>query len=81
VLATNRSPLGRKYKALKDLEGQKLLDVHLNKDNVTTRFVFDLGAILEVRGMQRASDVWLLYGPKVVLTLEGNGTVSRERRG
>ena len=75
TLATTSSPLYKKQAALLDLRGQKLRDVHILNGTGATRFVFDLGTILDVkRSRGDVGDIWLFYGPDDrVLSLRGDG--------
>ena len=63
-------------------EGERLLQVEVNEKTGTTKFQFDLGAVLEVRRLQRFKrndDLWLLYKPDgCVLSVRGDGTVSHQ---
>ena len=67
----------RIQKALRLLDGQCLQQVTVDPDDGHTIFEFDLGAVLNVRAMDRSrkSDIWTLYKPKErVLSVQGNGT-------
>jgi len=65
-------------KAVHVIEGQKLLRVSANAKTGATRFVFDLGGVLEVQRLRHYEsdhDLWLLYKPNgYVLSVHGNGT-------
>jgi hypothetical protein len=49
--------------AARVLDGQKLLGITLRPRGARTRFIFDLGAVLETRPYDRKSEQWMLYTP------------------
>lgn len=64
---------------LAKLSGQILKQVEINPQTGATRFVFDLGGLLEVRRFERDSkeDLWMLYAPNGnVLTVRSDGQFS-----
>jgi hypothetical protein len=82
VTATSSSPLRVKRAAMGRLSGQRLKGIRVNTNHVATHFAFDLGATLEVRRMEKASDadVWTLYKPNgYVLGVRGDGTFTYNR--
>jgi len=65
------------------LDGQQLTGLEIDQHSAFTRFVFDLGAVLEVRRLDRGGqdDLWELLTPEDrTLTVRGNGTYSFDRR-
>jgi len=50
-------------RAARELDGQKLLGITLRPKGARTRFIFDLGAVLETRPYDRRSEQWMLYAP------------------
>jgi hypothetical protein len=58
------------------LSGQRLEEIRVNPIHGATEFLFDLGAILEVRRFEESdADIWTLYQPNgYVLGVKGNGT-------
>jgi hypothetical protein len=74
--ATSSSPLRLKRKAMAGLSGQRLQRIRVNPIHGATEFLFDLGAILEVRRFEESdADMWTLYQPNgYVLGVMGNGT-------
>jgi len=74
--ATSSSPLRLKRKAMAGLSGQRLQRIRVNPIHGATEFLFDLGAILEVRRFEESdADIWTLYQPNGhVLGVMGNGT-------
>jgi hypothetical protein len=75
-LRAKRAAMGR-------LSGQRLEGIRVNASNGATKFLFDLGAILEVRRFEKDSDsdVWTLYNHAngYVLGVRGNGTFTYEK--
>jgi len=68
--------------ALRDLKGQRLIDIRILPETGATRFGFDLDTVLEVRRMCRGSkdELWRLYErDKLVRFLRGDGTYEREK--
>lgn len=49
--------------AARVLDGQKLIGITLAPRGARTKFVFDLGAVLETRPYDRTSEQWSLYTP------------------
>jgi hypothetical protein len=81
-LATGSSSARQIERAIKELDGQKLVSAVVNPETGATRFVFDLGCVLDCRRFERNSDkeLWMLYKPSgYVLSVHGNGAVSHER--
>jgi hypothetical protein len=80
-LATGSSSQTRIEKALRQLDGQKLLAVEVDPTTGASCFGFDLGCVLRCRRFERNSDeVWLLYKPNgYVLAVLGDGSVTHER--
>ncbi|MDY7010679.1 MAG: hypothetical protein SVV80_07995 [Planctomycetota bacterium] len=77
LVVTGASSIRRILQAAEELKGQKLVQVDVNKDTGATRFVFDLGGVLDVRRFERNSkdEIWILYKPNgYVLSVSGNGT-------
>ena len=53
----------RMDRAMRELDGQRLVDVTVAPRGARTRFVFDLGAELETRPYDRVGEQWLLFEP------------------
>jgi hypothetical protein len=49
--------------AARALDGQKLIGITLGPRGARTKFIFDLGAVLETRPYDRTSEQWMLYTP------------------
>ena len=67
--------------AAMQLNGQKLMEVQVNPETGATRFVFDLGSILEAYRLDPEDDdeLWWLYEPSgYVLSVRGDGTYDHE---
>jgi hypothetical protein len=65
--------------ALRLLDGQRLVKTVISPADGRTRFEFDLGAILDVRELDRSTDtdIWSLYKPdRRVLSVRGDGFFS-----
>jgi hypothetical protein len=63
--------------ALNFLSGQCLVHTEIDPTNSRTRFQFDLGATLDVRDDDGATDIWSLYKPDGrVLSVRGDGAYS-----
>ena len=80
-LATGSSSYRKKYSAMQELHGQRLLGIHVNRRTGASRCEFDLDTVLEVRRMDRCSsdELWVLYGPDgYERSVRGNGTFGRE---
>ena len=63
-------------RALALLDGQKFEQVEINASTAATRFIFDLGGILEVRRLKvnQDEDLWILYTPaEHTLSVRGDG--------
>lgn len=72
--STSRPRIDR---AARFLDGQKLVEVVLGPRGARTRLVFDLGAELDTRPVDRTGEQWLLYEPSGhVLTLRADRKVS-----
>ncbi|MDX1970371.1 MAG: hypothetical protein SFV23_24590 [Planctomycetaceae bacterium] len=81
-LATGSSSLRRIELATSQLDGQELVSVDVEPETGATRFVFDLGCVLQCRRFKRDTDaeLWLLYRPSgYVLSVHGNGTFGHQR--
>ena len=68
-------------RATGDIEGQRLVDVEVNRETGATRFAFDLGACLDVRRRERDCDdeLWILHKPSgYFLSVRANGTYDHE---
>jgi hypothetical protein len=81
-LATGSSSHRRIERAMAQLKGQALVGVDVQPRTGATRFMFDLGCVLQCRRFQRDSDaeLWMLYKPSgYVLAVHGNGTFSHQR--
>lgn len=79
-VATSSSSLKKRLLAIRDLDGQKLVEVRVRRKTGSTRFTFDLGGVLDVRRSSPTDhgNLWLLYEPDgCVLTVRGDGTCSR----
>ena len=63
IVVGDSSSSRRIDRAARELNGQKLLDVIIDRRGARTRFVFDLGAELETKPFDRTSEQWLLYEP------------------
>jgi hypothetical protein len=58
------STSGRRIsRAAQFIDGQALTDIILPPRGARTRFVFDLGGVLETRPFDRGSEQWLLFEP------------------
>jgi hypothetical protein len=81
VLATGSASFRRIELALKELDGQKLTSLSVDRSTGRSHFVFDLGCELVCRRFEpdSNSDVWTLYGPKDVVSVTGQGAVRCER--
>lgn len=82
VLVTGSSSFPRIERAIRRLQGQKLVSVEVKPETGATRFAFDLGAVLDCRRFERDSDeqLWTLYQPRgYVLAVHGNGTFIHDR--
>lgn len=67
-------------KALQALDGQALVGVLLNPRGARTRFLFDLGAVLETRPWDRKGEQWMLFMPdRRVLTFRADRRYSLHR--
>ena len=80
--ATGGSSDRRIKKALAWLDGQQLKRAFLHPETCATRFVFDLGATLDVRRFSRdePGDLWTLYKPGGhALSVRGDGRYSNGR--
>lgn len=77
---TPNSPQRQLSRALGLLDGQKLTNCNINAANGKTAFLFDLGAELTVRRMERSTDrLWSLYSPnEKVLIIRADGQASYE---
>jgi len=76
-VATSSSSLKKRLLAVRDLDGQKLVEAFVRPRTGATRLAFDLGGVLEVwrLGRQEDRDLWLLYEPDgQVLSVRGDGT-------
>lgn len=81
-LATGSSSARQIERAIQQLDGQKLVSAVVNPETGVTRFVFDLGCVLDCRRFERNSDkeLWMLYKPTgYVLSAHGNGVISHFR--
>ena len=79
LLATNSSSDKKIEVAVHSLSGEKLTKVHVDSNGRFSRFVFDLGGVVETRGIGK-SDQWLLYEPSgYVLVLRGDGLYHHQR--
>ena len=81
-LATSSSSDKQIDRAMRHLDGQKLISAQVHPKTGATRFVFDLGGVLECRRFERDSDreLWNLYKPSgYVLCVYGNGTFTHQR--
>lgn len=81
--ATGASSFKQIQIALARLNGQMLKQVEINPQTGATRFVFDLGGLLEVWRFERDSkkDLWMLYAPDGnVLAVRGDGQSSLSAR-
>ncbi|MCE9568383.1 MAG: hypothetical protein K8U57_40810 [Planctomycetes bacterium] len=81
-LATGTSSIRRIERATAQLAGQELVSVAIEPETGATRFVFDLGCVLQCRRFERDTDaeLWTLYKPSgYVLSVHGNGTFSHQR--
>lgn len=72
---TSRRGISR---ALKILDGQKLIDIRIDANSGNTTFVFDLGGKLVTSGYKDDTcEQWMLYEPQGnVLSVSNNGTYS-----
>jgi hypothetical protein len=76
------SSVRRIERAARFVDGQKLLRVELAPRGARTRFVFDLGAVLETRPYDRTSEQWFLYQPSGrVLVLRADRRFSQGKGG
>ena len=67
-------------RALHALDGQALIGVLLNARGARTRFLFDLGAVLETRPFDRKGEQWLFFTPeRRVLTFRADRRYSLHR--
>jgi hypothetical protein len=67
-------------RAVEVLDGQKLIGVVLATRGARTRFIFDLGAVLETRPYDRRSEQWMLFTPThQVLTFRADRRYSLTR--
>ena len=67
--------------AIRLLDGQRLTKTLISPDDGRTRFEFDLGAVLDVRELERSDEtaIWSLYKPdRRVLSVKGDGSFSLE---
>lgn len=81
-LATGTSSAKSIDRAIRDLDGQKLISVEVHSRTAATRFLFDLGGVLKCRRFDQDSaiDLWSLYKPTgYVLSVYGNGTFTHQR--
>lgn len=80
VLATGAASIRRIERALKELDGQRLIYVTVDSGTGRTRFTFDLGCELTCRRFEpdSDSDVWTLYGPREILSVTGRGACCQE---
>ena len=68
--------------ALAELSGQELTRAEINPENGATKWVFDLGGVLETRRLGRTSkgDLWRVYKPDgYILAIRGDGRYSHQR--
>ena len=80
-VATSSSSLKKRLLAIRDLDGQKLVEARLRGKTGSTKLTFDLGGVLEVRrgSPEDHGNLWMLYEPEGgVLTVRGDGTLSHE---
>lgn len=80
-VATSSSSLRKRLLAVRDLDGQKLVEARVRGKTGSTKLTFDLGGVLEVRrsSPKDTSALWLLYEPDgSVLAVRGDGTFSHE---
>lgn len=76
-IATGYASYRKKYLAMQGITGQQLINIEVNSHNGMTKFVFDLGAVLEVRRKTKESnaELWILYGEKgYERSMYGDGT-------
>ena len=79
LLATDSSSDKKIEVAVHSLCGERLTKVHIDSNGRSTMFVFDLGGVVETRGIGK-SDQWLLYEPSgYVLVLRGDGLYHHQR--
>jgi len=70
----------RAARAARELDGQKLVGIILAKRGARTRFLFDLGSVLETTPYSRMGEQWMLYTPKKrVLVFRGDRRYSIQR--
>ena len=76
-LAHNESADDEIEAACRELDGQAIQDVTSERDSGRTRFVFDLGGILETMPYDdELLDLWMLFLPDGnVYTYQSDGTV------
>jgi len=80
-VATSSSSLKKRLLAVRDLDGQKLVEASVRRKTGSTRLTFDLGGVLEMRrrSPKDHDNLWLLYEPDgSVLTVRGDGTLSHD---
>lgn len=81
-LATGSSSDKQIDRAIRHLDGQKLISAQVHPETGATYFEFDLGGVLECRRIERDShdELWNLYKPNgYVLCVYGNGTFTHQR--